>query len=165
MAVFAMTSPTILIGSAWTGTAPGDPGTQTVSGTITSSTNISAMVTSIDLSLSAEELEYTNFASGGWKQKISGLKSGTIQINFNQDFAASQVDALFGLGGSVIPFGGSGTYYIDVKPTSSARGTTNPSYVLQVVPLAYQVLTGQAGALAQVSIQLPTTGQVARLTA
>ena len=165
MAVFSMTSCTLLIGSGWTGTAPGDPGTQTVSGTITSSTDISTMVASVDLSLSAEELDYTNFGSGGWRQKISGLKMGTIQINFNQDFASNKVDALFGIGGSVIPFGGSGTYYIDVKPTSSARSATNPSYVMQVVPVAYQPLSGAAGALAQVAIQFPTTGQVARLTA
>jgi hypothetical protein len=164
MAVFSMTTPTILIGAAWTGTAPGDPGTQTVSGTITTSTNISAMVTSIDLSLTADELEFTNFASGGWKQKLAGLKAGTLQLNFNQDFAASQVDALFGIGGSVIPFGGTGTYYMDIKPTSSARGSTNPSYVLQVVPTAYQPLQGAAGALAMISLQFPTTGQVARLT-
>lgn len=165
MAVFSMTSTTVLIGSGWTGTAPGDPGTQTVSGTITSTTDISAMITSVDISLSAEELDYTNFASGGWRQKISGLKMGTIQLNFNHDFAASKVDALFGIGGSVIPFGGSGTYYIDIKPTSSARGATNPSYVAQLVPVAYQPLAGPAGALAQISLQFPTTGQVARLTA
>jgi len=166
MAVFSMTSATVLIGTAWTGTAaPGDPGTQTVSGTIASTTDLTTMISSIDISVTADELDFTNFGSGGWHQKIAGLKAGTVQFNFNQDFAASKVDALLGIGGSVIPFGGSGTYYVDVKPTSAARSTTNPSTVFQVVPLAYQVLSGAAGALAVVSIQYPTTGQVARLTA
>ena len=164
MAVFSMTSPTIQIGSAWTGTAPGDPGTQTVSGTINSGVNISIMVSQVDLSLQADELEYTNFASGGWRQKIGGLKMGTLQLTFNQDFAASQVDALFGLGGSSIPFGGTGTYYVDIRPTSAARGTTNPSYVLQVIPTSYTPLQGAAGDLATIQLQFPTTGQVARLT-
>jgi len=126
MAVFSMTSCFVGIGTSWTGTAPGDPGTQTVSGTL-SSTDLSTMITSIDISLAADELDYTNFGSGGWRQKISGLKAGTIQINFNQDFAASKVDALFGIGGSLMPFGGSGSYYIEIKPTSSARSATNPS--------------------------------------
>lgn len=165
MAVFALTSATIQMGTAWTGTAPGDPGTQTVSGTITSATNISAMISEVDISLDADEIDYTNFASGGWRQKTIGLKAGTIQFTFNQDFAASQVDALFGIGGSLMPFGGTGTYYFDIKPTSAARGTTNPSYVGQLIPLAYSPLSGAVGALATVQLQIPTTGQVARLTA
>ena len=164
MAVFSMTSCFIGIGTSWTGTAPGDPGTQTVTGTLTS-TDLSTMITSIDLSLSAEELDFTNFGSGGWRQKISGLKSGTMQINFNQDFAASKVDALFGIGGSLIPFGGVGPYYFEIKATSAARSATNPSYVGQVVPLQYTPISGAVGDLATISIQLPTTGQVARLTA
>lgn len=163
MAVFSMTSCFVGIGTSWTGTAPGDPGTQTVSGTL-SSTDLSTMITSIDISLAADELDYTNFGSGGWRQKISGLKAGTIQINFNQDFAASKVDALFGIGGSLMPFGGSGSYYIEIKPTSSARSATNPSTVAQLIPLDYKPLTGEVGSLAQISLQFPTTGQVARLT-
>lgn len=163
MAVFSMTSCFLGIGTSWTGTAPGDPGTQTVSGTL-SSTDLSTMVSSVDISLNADELDYTNFGSGGWRQKISGLKAGTLQITFNQDFAASKVDALFGLGGSLMPFGGSGSYYFEIKPTSSARSTTNPSYVGQIVPLDYKPLTGQVGSLAVISLQFPTTGQVARLT-
>lgn len=164
MAVFSMTSCYIAIGTTWTGTAPGDPGTQTVSGTLTG-TDLSTMTTSIDLSLQAEELDYTNFGSGGWRQKISGLKAGTVQLNFNQDFAASKIDALFGIGGSLMPFGGTGSYYIEIKPTSSARSTTNPSYVAQLVPIAYTPLSGAVGDLAMISLQIPTTGQVARLTA
>lgn len=163
MAVFTLSSCYVAIGTTWTGTAPGNPGTQTVSGTLTG-TDLSTMVSSVDLSLSADEVDYTNFGSGGWRQKIAALKMGTLQINFNQDFAASQVDALFGLGGSLMPFGGSGSYYFEIKPTSSARGATNPSYVGQIIPVAYTPLTGQVGALATVQIQLPTTGQVARLT-
>lgn len=163
MAVFSMTSCFVGIGTSWTGTAPGDPGTQTVSGTLTS-TDLSTMVTSVDLSLNADELDYTNFGSGGWRQKISGLKAGTLQLTFNQDFAASKVDALFGLGGSVMPFGGSGSYYFEIKATSAARSTTNPSYVGQIIPLDYKPLSGQVGSLAVISLQFPTTGQVARLT-
>jgi hypothetical protein len=164
MAVFTMTSCYIAIGTTWTGTAPGDPGTQTVSGTLTG-TDLSTMTTSVDLSFNAEELDYTNFGSGGWRQKISGLKAGTLQLAFNQDFAASKIDALFGIGGSLMPFGGTGAYYFEIKSTSGARSTTNPSYVGQLIPLAYTPLSGAVGDLATISISLPTTGQIARLTA
>lgn len=165
MAAFSLTSATVLIGTTWTGTAPGDPGTQTVSGTITTSTNISTMLTQVDVGLTVAQLEITNFGSGGWKQNTVGLKEGTLQLNFNQDFAASQIDALFGISGSAIPFGGSGTYYVDVKPTSSARSTTNPSYCFQVYNTSYQPISGSVGSLAVGSLQLTITGQIARLTA
>lgn len=164
MAVLVLTSTTLLAGAAWTGTAPGDPGSQTVSGTISSSTDLTAMIHSVDLAIDAEEKDFTNFASNGWRIKKSGLKAGMIQINFWQDFAASQVDALLGLGGSLWPVFGSGTYYFDMKPTSSARAATNPSYVGQVVPLSYKPVAGSVGDEAVVSLQYPTTGQVARLT-
>ena len=164
MAVFSLTSATILCGVAWTGTAPGDPGTQTVSGTVSSSTNISTMVSEIEIGVAAEELEYTNFGSGGWKQKIgSGLKDGSVRLTFNQDFAASTVDSLFGLGGT-FAFGAAGGFYIDVKPTSAARGVTNPSHVAQVLNVNYTPLSGAAGALVTMNLTFPSTGQIARLT-
>ena len=44
MSVLVTTAKTLLIGAAWTGDAPGDPGTQTVAGTITSASNLSAFL-------------------------------------------------------------------------------------------------------------------------
>ena len=163
MAAFTLTSCKVQVGTGWTGTAPGNPGTQTVSGTITTPTDISAMVTSIDLALAADELDYSNMASGGWRLKLGGMKAGTIQLNFNQDFAASQVDAIFGLGGT-LGFMSSSNLYMDIMPTNSARAATNPSYVLQFLNLDYKPITGSVGDLAVVQLSFPTTGQVARLT-
>jgi hypothetical protein len=162
MAVFALTSATILTGTAWTGTAPG--GSAAASGTITTSTDISAMVTQVELSLEAEELDYTNFASAGWRQKSGGLQMGTVNLTLNQDFAASQVDAIFGLGGT-LGFGSTSSLYMDIKPTSSARSATNPSYVLRFLNLGYTPISNGVGELATVSLSFPTTGVVTRLTA
>ena len=162
MAVFSMTSTMTLMGTGWTGTAPGSPGTQTVAGTITSTTDVSVMMTSVDVSLSADELDFTNFGSGGWRLKTVGLNSGTVQFNFNQDYAASTVDALFGIGGT---FGFGTTFFVDIKPTNAARGTTNPSTVLSVVNLGYNPVSGSVGDLAVVSLTFPITGKPGRLTA
>jgi hypothetical protein len=135
-----------------------------VSGTVASSTDISTMITQVDVGLSVAQLETTNFGSGGWKTMTMGLKEGTLQLNFNQDFAASKIDALFGLGGSIIP--ALGAYgYIDVKPTSAARSATNPSYVFQVYNSSYNPISGSVGALAVGTLQFTITGQIARLTA
>jgi hypothetical protein len=158
-----LTSCYVAVGTAWTGTAPG--GTSAPSGTITTPTDISAMVTSVEMSFDADELDHTSFASGGWRQKITGIATGMINLTINQDFAASQGDVLFGLGGTVgFNPGQSTPYYIDIRPTSAARGATNPSYVAAWVSTTYQPVNGGVGELAVITLALPMTGRPARLT-
>lgn len=162
MAVYVITASTLLGGVAWTGTAPGDPGSQTVSGTISSSVDLSGMVAEVSLAVNADIVDFTNMASNGWRIKKTGLKAGTGQIVFNQDFAASQVDAYFGLGGT---FGFATTpLYFDLKATASARGSTNPSYVCQYLNSGYTPISGAVGSGATVPFNFETTGQIARLT-
>ena len=163
MAVFALTSCYVAVGTAWTGTAPG--GTSAPSGTINTPVDISDMVTSVEMSFDADELDHTSFASGGWRQKITGIATGMINLTINQDFAASEGDALFGLGGTVgFNPGQSTPFYIDIRPTSAARGATNPSYVAAWVSTTYQPLNGGVGELAVITLALPMTGRPARLT-
>lgn len=162
MAVFALTSCYVEVGSAWTGTAPG--GTSTPSGTLNAGTDISDMVTSVELSFESDELDTTSFAAGGWRRKITGIATGNISLTINQDFAASQGDALFGLGGTVgFNPGQSTPYYIDIRPTSAARSATNPSYVAAWVSTSYQPITGSVGELAVITLTMPMTGLPARL--
>mgnify|MGYP000901236070 CR=1 FL=1 len=163
MSVYVITNATVLAGVAWTGTAPGEPGTQTVSGTITSSVDLTAMLDEVELSLAADELDFTHMASGGWRIKRPGLKAGTGKLNFHQDFDASQVDARFGLGGT-FGFASASTLYLDIKPTGASRSATNPSYVLQFLNLGYQPFGGGVGAKSISPFSFPTTGLVARLT-
>lgn len=162
MAVFALTAANILVGATnWTGTAPG--GVTTPSGTITTSTNISALVTQVELSLEADEIDYTNFASAGWRQKVSGLQMGTVSLTLNQDFDASVTDALFGLGGTV-GFGSTAPLFMEIRPQTAARSATNPAYVLRFLNTSYTPLSGSVGDLASISLTFPTTGVVGRLT-
>lgn len=163
MAVFALTNATILGGTAWTGTAPG--GTAAASGTITSSTDLSSYITGVELSIEADEIEYTNFASAGWRQKITGLQAGNVSLTMNDDYAASTIDSIFGLGGT-LGIGSTSSLYLDIKPTSAARGTGNPSYVLRFLNLGGKVLGGSVGDLATKGTwTFPTTGVISRLTA
>jgi len=163
VAVFSLTDCYVEVGTAWTGTAPG--GSSTPSGTIDTGTDISEMVTSVEMSFEADENETTAFAAGGWRQKITGLATGNISITINQDFAASKGDALFGLGGTVgFSPGQSAPYYIEVRPTSSARGSTNPAYVAAWLSTSYQPVSGSVGDLAVITLTMPMTGQPGRLT-
>ena len=97
MAAFTLTSCKVQVGTAWTGTAPGNPGTQTVTGTINTPTDISAMVTSIDLALAADELDYSNMASGGWRLKLGGMKAGIFKFKARAkvgDVVATEADLM-----------------------------------------------------------------------
>ena len=86
-------------------------------------------------------------------------RSADITIDYNQDFAASDVDAVYGaafLAGTLM--------YLDFKPTSSARGSTNPSYVYAAYVSDYSPLSNAVGDRAGVSVSFKVTGTYARLT-
>lgn len=165
MSVFVLTNPFISAGTTWTGTAPGD-GNPTISGTLTDATSggLSAYVTQVEVGVTQDMLEITNFASGGWKASTPGLKQGMLSLTLNQDYAASKVNAWFGLNGSVIPACGSGSYYIEVKPVNTTRSATNPSYVFQVYNNQWTPLTGKVGDLAVVTLQFAVVGKIGELT-
>lgn len=159
MATLVLTSATILEGSAWTGTAPG-PGNPTVSGTISASTDFTDHTKQITLNNTVAMQDFTTFGDGAYVSQKPGLKGADITVEFNQDFAASSVDATFGaafLNGTLI--------YIDVKPTSSARSATNPSYVYACYVSSYPPIGQTVGDRAGVQVGLSVTGTFARLTA
>lgn len=111
---------------------------------------------SVDLSLSADEAETTAFG-GGWRERIGGLKSGNITLNFFQDFAASSVDA------TLYPLLGSNATVV-VKPTSTTTGTANPAFTAVCLVTAYQPFQSAVGDIATFSVTWPTTGTVTRST-
>jgi hypothetical protein len=158
VASLVLTSATTLVGTAWTGTAPG-PANPTVSGTISSSTDFSDAIRQVTLSMSVAMQDFTTFGDGAFVTQKPGLKSADIQIEFNQDFAASEVDATFGAG-----FLAGTLYYLDIKPTSSARGATNPSYVYACYVSEYTPVGNAVGDRASVTIPFAVTGTYARLT-
>lgn len=123
-------------------------------------TDLSDYANKVELSLEAEEKDVTTYGSGGWKENLPGLRSGTLDIEFKQDFAASQLDdimyPLF-TQGSVVPF--------EVRPTQAAVGTSNPKYSGNVLVKEWKPLQGSVGDDASVSVGFPTSGAVARATA
>lgn len=119
------------------------------------SVDLSDFCNKAELQLESEAKEVTTFGSEGWKEFIGGLKSGTLALEFKQDFADSQLDdQLFALLGTVVTF--------EVRPTSSAVGSSNPKYTGSVLVSQYNPVTGGVGDEATVSISLPTSGAVSR---
>jgi hypothetical protein len=161
MAAIVLTSATVLAGGAWTGTAPGAPGTQTVSGTITTSIDLSPFCTSVTINTTMALQEITNFASGGYTGQAAGLKSASVAFNFNQDFAVTTgLDYLI----NTTLSGLGDFFYCDIKPTSSARGTSNPSYVFELILAEYMPIVGNVGDKATVGVTFPVNFAWARLT-
>ena len=118
--------------------------------------NLSAWLTQTEIQFEVNDVETTTFGST-WRSRVAGLKTGTVNLQFNQDFAANAVDAtiypLLGTIGTVV-----------VTPTSTAVSATNPAYTATVLINAYGV-SGQIGDLSTTSVSWPITGAVTRATA
>ena len=118
--------------------------------------DMSLMCTKVTLKVSAADLENTAFG-GTYRSRIGGLKDASLDVEFNQDFAAAQVDALlWPLLGTVVAF--------ELKPTSGAASATNPRYTGSVLIAEYSPLDGSVGDLAKNSASWPTSGSVLRFT-
>jgi len=106
-------------------------------------------VTSVTVNLSKDEIETTNF-SGGGRERVHGLKDDSFELNFQQDFAAGEVDA------TLYPLWNNETEFtVEVRPTALAVSSTNPKYSATCILLEYQPLAGDVGALSETSVTFP----------
>jgi hypothetical protein len=88
---------------------------------------------------------------------IGGLKSGTVDIEFNADFAASKTEA------TIFPLVGTSTAVV-VKPVAASVSATNPSYTFNAIVTSWDTLNGSVGELATHSISWPITGSITKAT-
>lgn len=120
-------------------------------------TDLSTYCSRIELSLEAESKDSTTFGSAGWHEELSGIKSGSLGLTFNQDVAASQIDSiLFPLFATVVTF--------EVRLNNGARSTSNPAYTGSVNLKQYVPISGSVGDEAEFQVTWPTSGAVLRQT-
>jgi len=106
------------------------------------------------LELTSEDLTTTPFGTGA-VTRIGGLKDGTLQLEFHQDFAADSVDdVLFPLLGTTVTF--------LIVPTSETVGAGNPSYAGSCLVTTYSPFASATGDLATLSVSWPVSGPVTR---
>jgi hypothetical protein len=117
----------------------------------------STALQSVELMVEAAELETTAFG-GTFRERIGGLKTGSVTLNFFQDFAAGQVDA------TLFPLLGSNATVV-VKPTSGTVSATNPAFTAVCLVTQYTPFSTSVGDIATTSVTWPTTGTVSRATA
>tara|TARA_R100000781_G_scaffold104424_2_gene68158 strand:- start:700 stop:1107 length:408 start_codon:yes stop_codon:yes gene_type:complete len=120
------------------------------------SVDLSSYVTSITLSQSADNLEDTAMGDTS-RSYIGGLKSGTVDIEFNADFAASKTEA------TIFPLVGTSTAVV-VKPVAASVSATNPSFSFNAIVTEWDTLNGSVGEIATHSVSWPITGAITKAT-
>ena len=123
-------------------------------------TDFSDHVSSVEVNLSKDEIDTTNFGGSG-RERAAGLKDDSFVLNFQQDFEAASVDAvLYPL------YDGETEFEVLVRPTAAAVGATNPEYSGTCILLEYQPLSGDVGSLSETSVTFPSQRSgIARATA
>lgn len=119
--------------------------------------DISAAVARAELVISAAEIDVTDFASGGYTELVGGLKSGSVSLDFHQDFGAGGVasfinESVVGTLGTVVIIAGNGT-----AASSATPAFTAVCLVSSVTPVA-----GAVGDLSTYSVTWSTSGEITK---
>lgn len=127
-------------------------------------TNFSLTVNSVDLTDHAEmveiaddfdEVDFTNFGSGGNRERKAGLGDGSVTVLWQQDYAASKVDAtLWAARGTAIT--------VSCRPTSAAQSATNPTYAASYLVSQFKPIAGKVGDKAGFTTTWKRTGALSR---
>ena len=121
-------------------------------------TDFSQSIAQVNLEISSDDVETTAFG-GTFRTRIGGLKDGTLQLDFMQDFGAGSVDAvLFPL------IQNTSLATVVLTPTSGTVSATNPSYTALCLVNQYTPFASSVGDLATLSVSWPTSGTVTRGT-
>lgn len=123
------------------------------------SVDLSDWVTGVTLPWDLEALDDTAMGDTARSRK-SGLGDSTLQVQFNQDFAASAPDVTVwaSIGGIVV---------VKVRPTSGSISATNPEYVGSYLVNQWVPFSSNIGELAKAQVSWPLSDPdgIARNTA
>ena len=126
-------------------------------------TVLSDHVRSVTIRYGAEIKDRTaggNVGAGGVKarEKIAGLVDWSMDIEFNQDYAAGEVDA------TLFPLVGAAEFAVVVKPDGSVTSATNPSYTGNGVIESYEPIAGTVGEPVTAPVTVSGSGILQRAT-
>jgi len=121
----------------------------------TANTDISAYVTSITLSTTANEVVTSAMGSSAMT-RIQGMIDNSITLELLQDYPT--IEKLFWdafTAGTAVP--------MTVKPNgTAAASSTSPQYAFSVLPTSWTPVNGAIGDLATVSISYPISGAITK---
>lgn len=108
-------------------------------GVIVDSLALTGFANELDMSVNAEENDFTTFGSGGWRTKKVGLATHNVSVRGFQDYATTGVDPTFPISG----LGGLDTFTI---APSGGSAVADPVFFGQGRLISYTPLTGAVGA-------------------
>jgi hypothetical protein len=120
---------------------------------------VTSSCASVTINVEADDVETTSFGSNGWRTRVGGLKSGSVDFEFHQDMASGAIDELIwsNLGG---------TAAVKVRPGGTAAiSSSNAEYQFDVLCQQANPIDSAVGDLATISVSFPITGHVTRATA
>jgi len=94
-----------------------------------------------------------------WNAFLAGVKSWSMTVNYFQDFASGNVDAL-----NWAIANGTTTPTLTVRATTATQATANPTYSGTVHIASYSPISNAHGEAAQTSITYTGTGALSRST-
>jgi len=121
---------------------------------------LSSSVASVTINEEVDDIETTAFTNVG-RTRIGGLRDGSVDIDFHQDYAAASVDAIIN---GTIGLGNIGTIEVVPFGTTAGVSATNPRYVMTCLVTEYPKEFSM-GDLATFSVSWPISGTVHRGTA
>lgn len=114
--------------------------------------DLTAVCESLEISDEVEEVDFTNFASGGHREFKGGLKTGTLTLTLHQNYATDLTHDVIGANyGEVVEV-------IIVPNGDDSVSTTNPSYTADYLITSYPFLGGSVGDKATVQVSMRRTG-------
>jgi len=119
--------------------------------------DLSAYVRSVKINYGAD-IKETTASGAAAKTRLAGFIDWDMEIEFNQDFAATMVDA------TVFALVGAAPFAVKVRATSAAVGATNPSYEGNAVLESYNPISGNVGDLAVTTVRVRGTGALSQVT-
>jgi len=119
-------------------------------------TDFSRSLNQVELALESDDIETTAFGTT-FRERIGGLKTGSLTLQFMQDFAVGIVDSvLFPLYNTLAT--------VVITPTSGSVTSSNPSYQAICLVNSYSPYASSIGDLATFSVTWQTSGTVTRGT-
>jgi hypothetical protein len=105
-----------------------------------------------------EEKETTTYGSGGAKEVLAGIESGSVGLTFKNDYAAGALDsAMWALRRSLVT--------IKARPVAaSIVSSANPQYSCSILINGWKPIAGSVGDVAEVDITYPMSGVMSRAT-
>jgi hypothetical protein len=121
-------------------------------------TNVSDSCASATLELTAADVDVTDFGGAGWTEVIGGLKSGTVTLDFHNDYGVGGINTILNpLLGTIAT--------VTLVPNGTAISSTNPIWTAPVLINSVSPIAGAVGDLSSFSVSFPTSGEVTFATA